>query len=625
MTLKTRPHAPSRAFPIGRRTLLMSAGAALSLAAIPCGVAAFGGKLADASEADNLNRLLARLFDEQMREDPQTMTSLGLDKGTGEWAKSRLTDSSRAHVEHMIRMRRRWLAELDRIDASKLSGLPAANHAVVKYEIALALEGDESFSYGRDGFPSPYELSQITGAYQSVPDFLDTQHRVESRQDAEGYLARLNDFARVMNDEAAWAAANGAAGVVPPNFIIDKALTQMHALRETLTDNGGLVESLVRRTSMKKIPGDWHRRAARIVTGQVRAALDGQIALLTRWRSSASADAGVWKLPDGDNYYRFATHYQTTTSVSPEEIHALGLELVSELSGELNALLARQGMSEGSVGTRVASLYMDPRFIYPDTDEGRADLLAYLNGRVKAVTQRLPQYFGTLPKAGLEIRRVPIANEVGSPGGYYEDGSLDGSRPGAYYINLRDMSEVPRWSLPTLTYHEGIPGHHLQGALVLEAGGLPMLRRTVWFAAYGEGWALYAEQLAEEMGMYADDPWGRAGYLHDALMRAVRLVLDSAIHAKRWTRDQSIRYFMETMGDPAATAATEVDRYCVWPGQACSYMIGKMTWLKLRSRAQAALETNFDIRAFHDIGLLSGPMPLELLEQWIDAWIAQRA
>ncbi len=383
--------------------------------------------------------------------------------------------------------------------------------------------------------------------------------------------------------------------------------------------------SLVRRTAAKKIPGDWRRRAARIVAGPVRAALDGQIALLTRWRSSATGDAGVWKLPDGGNYYRFATHYQTTTSVSPEEIHALGLKLVSEVSGELDRLLAGQGMSEGSVGARVASLYKDPRFIYPDTDDGRAELLAYLNGRVKAVTQVLPRYFGTVPKAGLEIRRVPIADEIGSPGGYYEDGSLDGSRPGAYYINLRDMSEIPRWTLPTLTYHEGIPGHHLQGALVLEAGGLPMLRRTVWFAAYGEGWALYAEQLADEMGMYADDPWGRAGYLHDALLRAVRLVLDRAIHVKRWTRDQSIRYFMETMGDPAATAATEVDRYCVWPGQACSYMIGKMTWLKLRSRAQSALGTKFDIRTFHDTGLLSGSMPLELLELLIDAWIAQRA
>ena len=618
-------HSPSLAYRFDRREFLVSAGAVLSLAAIPGGIAASGDKHAGTSEADKLNRLLARLFDQQMREDPQTMTSLGLDKGSGEWAKSRLTDRSRAHVEHMIRVRRRWLAELDRIDAAKLSGLPATNYAVVTYEIALALEGDESFSYGRDAFPSPYELSQITGVYQSVPDFLDTQHRVESRQDAEGYLARLNEFARVMNDETAWAAANAAAGVVPPDFVILKTLTQMHALRETLAENGGLVESLVRRTAARKIPGDWRRRATRIVTGPVRAALDGQIALLTHWRPSASADAGVWKLPDGGNYYRFAARYQTTTSVSPEEIHALGLELVGDLSGELDRLLAGQGMSQGSVGARVASLYKDPRFIYPDTDDGRAELLAYLNGRVKAVTQVLPRYFGTVPKAGLEIRRVPIANEIGSPGGYYEDGSLDGSRPGAYYINLRDMSEVPRWTLPTLTYHEGIPGHHLQGALVLEAGGLPMLRRTVWFAAYGEGWALYAEQLADEMGMYADDPWGRAGYLHDALLRAVRLVLDSAIHTKRWTRDQSIRYFMETMGDPAATAATEVDRYCVWPGQACSYMIGKMTWLKLRARAQAALGTKFDIRTFHDTGLLSGPMPLELLERWIEAWIARRA
>jgi uncharacterized protein (DUF885 family) len=226
---------------------------------------------------------------------------------------------------------------------------------------------------------------------------------------------------------------------------------------------------------------------------------------------------------------------------------------------------------------------------------------------------------------GLDIRRVPVAIEAGAAGGYYKPGSLDGTRPGAYYINLRDTAEVPRFTLPTLTYHEGIPGHHLQGTLALEAKGIPMLRKTIWFSSYGEGWALYAEQLADEMGMYDKDPWGKLGMLHDAIFRAVRLVVDSGMHAKGWTREQAIKFYMDTIGDTEASTITEIERYCVSPGQACSYMVGKMTWLRLRAAAKQKLGAKFDIRAFHDAGLLSGAMPLQVLERRINEWVASQA
>ena len=225
----------------------------------------------------------------------------------------------------------------------------------------------------------------------------------------------------------------------------------------------------------------------------------------------------------------------------------------------------------------------------------------------------MPQYFGVLPKTKVVIRRVPVATEAGAPGGYYNAGSLDGSRPGAYYINLRDTAEVPSWTLPTLTFHESIPGHHLQLSLQQEAG-LPLIRKVVWFSAYGEGWALYAEQLAEEMGMYQDDPLGQVGYLHDAMFRAVRLVVDSGMHGMRWSREQAVKYYTDALGDPEASAITEVERYCVWPGQACSYMVGKLTWLRLRERAKASLGPKFDIREFHDAGLLPGATPLAVLD-----------
>jgi uncharacterized protein (DUF885 family) len=275
------------------------------------------------------------------------------------------------------------------------------------------------------------------------------------------------------------------------------------------------------------------------------------------------------------------------------------------------------------VGQRLRALYDDPKYRYPNTDAGKDKLIADLNLKVAAVQARLPAYFGTLPKAKLDIRRVPKFTEAGAPGGYYEPGTLDGTRNGAYYINLRDTAEVPNWTLPTLTFHEGIPGHHLQGSLAME-NHLPLIRKTQWFSGYGEGWALYAEQLAVEMGMYDDDPLGHVGQIHDSLFRAVRLVVDSGIHSKGWSREQAIKYYVETLGDQDASATTEVERYCVWPGQACSYMLGKLDWLRLRAKAKTALGPKYDIRQFHDAGLLPGAMPLAVLDRVIDGYIAAK-
>lgn len=604
-----------------RRFLAGTSSAALALAITSRSAGAQPASSTD--DAARLKALLTRIFDEQMKEQPQFMTSLGLDHGAGAWAKSKLDGQSSAQMARVTQLRQRWLAQLERIDRKRLSGMDANNYDTVRYQLDLSIDGAKRFKYGRPGFPLPYVLSQLTGVYQTVPDFLDTQHTIANKADAEAYLARLQEFAVAMNDEVARARADQSLGVVPPDFVIDKTLEQMQALRSTKTEATPLVASLARRTREKQIEGDWQSRALKIVSGPVWSALDGQINLMRQWRKGAKPHAGVWNLPDGADYYRFSAHYQTTTKLTPDEIHQLGLDLVAQLSADIDRLLKQQGLAQGSVGERMAALFKDPRFIYPNTEAGKTELLAYLNDHVKKIRARLPAYFGSLPRANLEIRRVPAAIEAGSPGGYYQDGTIDGSRPGAYYINLRDTAEVPRWTLPTLTYHEGIPGHHLQGALALEAADLPMLRRILWFTAYGEGWALYSEELADEMGLYEEDPWGKVGYLHDALFRAVRLVVDTGLHHKRWTREQTIAYYMQAMGDPRPVAATEVDRYCVMPGQACSYMIGKLKWLELRARAKQRLGARFDLRAFHDRGLLAGPMPLEVLETWMDAWISK--
>jgi uncharacterized protein (DUF885 family) len=309
--------------------------------------------------------------------------------------------------------------------------------------------------------------------------------------------------------------------------------------------------------------------------------------------------------------------------MSPAEIHQMGLDVVRDLTASMDAIMKTNGMTTGTVGERLRAMYLDPKFRYENTDVGKGKIVDDLNVKVSAVRSRLPKYFDVLPKSKVVIKRIPKEIEANDSGGYYDEGTIDGSRPGMYFINLRDTSEVPSWTLPTLTYHESIPGHHLQLSLQLESE-LPLIRKALSFTSYEEGWALYAEQLAEEMGLYADDPFGRIGYLHDALFSGVRLVVDTGLHALKWSRDQAITYYVEVLGSQVRSAETEVERNCVWPGQACAYMVGKLTILRLREKAKAALGTRFHIRDFHNAILLCGSVPLTVLEIVVDNYISAK-
>ena len=477
-----------------------------------------------------------------------------------------------------------------------------------------------TFDYAGGGVGAPYAVSQLTGSYQQIPDFLDSQHPVENAADAEAYLARLQAFSVALDQDSEQMRHDAGLGDIPPDFILDKALIQMAALHDLPADKSNLVGSITRRAKAAGLTGDYEGRAAKIYETAVRPALARQIALARDLRAKATHDAGVWRLPKGEEYYAQSLQQATTTKLSPKAVHELGLDRVAFISAQLDADLKALGRGQGTVGERLRAMYDDPKFQYPNTDAGKELLLADLNKKVAAVTAKLPQYFKTLPKAPLVIKRVPKATEAGAPGGYYNGASLDGKRPGMYYINLRDTAEVPSWTLSTLTYHEGIPGHHLQISIAQEAP-LPLVRRIIGFNAYQEGWALYAEQLADEIGMYADDPYGRIGYLHDALFRAVRLVVDTGYHQMRWSREEGIKYYVDHLGDKEASAVTECERYCVWPGQACSYMVGKLTWLRLRAKAKADMGPRFDIRTFHDAALLNGAMPLDVLGDVIDGYI----
>ena len=601
---------------LNRRELLIGGAAAGLAPALP----AFADQAAPArlSESAKLRALFDEFFQQHLLRSPELATSLGLDKGDLAGLKRRLSERSPAAVARNAADTERRLNELRSIDRAALPGADAVSYDTVLFTTEVRNEGDRSFNYGGGGSGEPYVLSQLSGSYREVPDFLDTKHRIETVDDAEAYLARLDEFARLMDEELELARHDVGVGVAPPDFAIDKALVQMRAFLGTPADKATLVQSLVRRAGAKNLPGDWAGRAEAAYVGKILPALDRQAAYLAELRGSAVHFAGVGRLPKGADYYRVSLKESTTSTLSPDELHEQGLALVAELSAQIGALLDAQGVAGGvSVGRRLAALRADPKFLYDNTDAAKEKLIADLNAKVAAVREKLPAYFGALPKAGVEIRRIPKEIEAGSPGGYYEPGSLDGARPGAYYINLRDTAELARWKLPTLTYHELIPGHHLQITLANEMPDLPLIRKTTWFSSYGEGWALYAEQLAVEMGMYDDDPLGRVGQLQAALFRAVRLVVDTGLHARDWSRERAIAYFVDALGENESVAVTEIERYCVWPGQACSYMVGKLTWLRLRDEAKRKLGAKFDLRAFHDAGLLSGSVPLSVLERVI--------
>jgi uncharacterized protein (DUF885 family) len=605
---------------LDRRSVLLSSAAmgAVALAGVP-------SVLASPQTGDGrLNRLFDSFVDAALDRSPEQVTTLGLDKGERAAQKSLLDDRSLAGIAADRKRNAAQLAQLDAIDRKALGGKDGIDYDVVHYGLATAVTAASHHDYGGANAGIPYVVSNFGGAYQTIPDFLDSQHRIENKADADAYLARLAAFETALDQETEVMRHDAGVGAAPPDFVLSRTLSLLGTLRAPQPERSTLVSSIARRAKEKDIAGRYADDAARIVEHNVYPALDRQMAFLKSLQPKAVHDAGVWRLPNGEQYYVDSLAGWATTSRAPEEIHKTGLDLVEDLTTRIDSLMRAHGLTQGTVGKRLRGMYDDPRFRYPNTDEGKQKIIADLNAMLSKVRAKLPAYFGVLPKADVTIKRVPKAIEEGQAGGYYQDPSLDGSRPGIYYINLRNTAEVPSWTLPTLTYHEAIPGHHLQGAIQNESD-LPLIRKLSFFSAYLEGWALYAEQLADEMGLYEDDPFGRIGYLHDAMFRAVRLVVDTGMHAKRWSREQALKYYVDTLGDQEAAAVTEVERYCVWPGQACSYMLGKLDFLRLREKSKAALGARFDIRDYHDAVLLCGAMPLSTLDPVVDNYIASKA
>lgn len=574
-----------------------------------------------------INMLANRQALEFLMRNPEVFTAVGITDGSVfDHHSDKLAPYTLAQRDAGYAQLARFVKEVRQFDRAALSRQDQITYDILldQYESGLAfqrfkwLPGDEL-----------YPVSPMFGVEVQLPSFMQTTAIVSNDRTARNYVKRLDAMGGKLDQVTAALEWQAHQGVVLPPSLLERSLVVIRDTVSAGAADSALVTSFIER--MNKVPAlaaarkhELGNAAAEAVRAQVYPAYARMSAALIALRPAAATQgAGVGRLPDGAAYYREALKVSTTTDYTPEQVHALGLSEVERVTKEMDALLIAQRISKGTVGERMTALSKDPRFLLSNDDEGRRQALARYQKLLDEVAARMPEYFRTLPAKRLIVERVPRSQEQGSSGAYYQQAAMDGSRPGIFFANLRDMSAVPTWSMNTLAYHEGIPGHHLQISTALGLKDLPLIRQQTLYSAYAEGWALYAERLAAEIGMYKDDPWGDLGRLQAELLRAARLVVDTGIHAQGWSREQAISYMVATTGMDEGEVTSEVERYMAMPGQACAYKVGQLKILELRERAKAALGAKFSLKDFHTVVLENGGVPLTLLEQLVDEWIAR--
>lgn len=557
-------------------------------------------------------------------ENPELLTSVGIAEKFGYRAhNARLADASVENTLHELARARRNLEDLRAYNFARQTPSEQLSTRVLAWFLENTVAG-ERFAFHN------YPVNQLFGIQSSLPTFMVTQHRVEDATGAEHYLARLGAWGRKFDQVIAGLKYREARGITPPRFVVQRVLTEMRGFiaapaRENLlcVRFAAKVDALPGLADAAK--ADLKARAEAAVSTHVIPAYQRLIAYFEALEPRTSTDDGVWKLPDGDAFYAQLLRSYTTTNLGPAAIHELGVQEVARLEREMRTILESQGHVGGTPAEHLARLKREPRFRYANDDSGRSAALADYQRIIDECLKLSPRYFGRQPKAPMEVQRIPSFKEATSPAAYYQPPALDGSRPGVFYANLRDMSEVARFGMKTLAYHEGVPGHHFQIAIAQELQGLPTFRRLLPFTAYAEGWALYTEWFTREMGLYQDDPYGDLGRLQAEVFRAVRLVVDTGIHFKRWTREQAIDYMVAHTGLGRSEVVSEIERYIVMPGQACAYKVGMIRFQELRERARTRLGERFTDRGFHDVLLGSGSLPLDILDEQVEAWITATA
>ena len=573
-----------------------------------------------------INMLANRQALEFLFQNPEVFTEVGIADGTifdtysGKLAPYDVSKRDRDYAQAAA-----FLREVREFDRARLN-----RQDQITYDIVVDLN-ETTLSFKRFDWLPPnglYPISPMFGVQVELPSFMQTTHVVSNDKTARNYVKRLQAMGDKLDIVTAEMQRQAKAGVVLPASLLERSLIVIHDTVAAKAEENALVTTFVARMNrVKTLEGarkkELEQQAAEALRTHVYPAYSRMSAALEAVKPlAATQGAGVARLPEGGAYYAAMLKKMTTTDYSPQRVHALGLSEVVRIVQEMDTLLRAQGLAAGSVGGRMAALGRDPRFLLPNNDDGRKQALARYQQILDEVNARMPEYFRSLPATRLTVERVPASEEKGSSGGYYQRAAMDGSRPGTFFANLRDLNDTPTWGMKTLAYHEGIPGHHFQISIALGLKGLPLIRQQTLYTAYAEGWALYAEHFAAEIGMYKDDPWGDLGRLQDELLRAARLVVDTGLHAKGWSREQAIDYMVSTTGMAQADVTSEVERYMALPGQACAYKVGELKILEIREKAKAALGPKFNLKDFHAVVLENGGVPLTLLEQLVDEWVA---
>lgn len=601
---------------ISRREILLSAGAAT-----------LSSSHALAMKEWNFTDFLDALTNDRLKDNPEQCTSLNIDPSkVGGAYNHKLSDRSSEAVKERLEKQYALATKLAEIKTANLSDDEKLTLEILKSSNKFLLDIAKTNIGDSVGQSSPYVISQLTGIYQSFPDFMDSQHKIKTQADADAWLLRMKSFAKEMSNERIRASADFAKGLIPPKYIIETVIKQLNAVIEAPIEKNVLSVSLGKKLKDANLDIDQYQKPALdILKNSIIPEYVATLRLFKSAKKNAKSVAGVHQFKQGKAYYEKALARSITTNMSPKEVHQLGLRRCAELKSQMEVHLNELGYKGASFADKMAALYNDPKYSYANTDEGREKILSDIRIMIDDMDKKLPQLFEILPKAKVEVRRVPAFIEAGAPNGYYQRPALDGSRPGAYYINLRDTAGWPKWTLKTLTYHEASPGHHNQNALAQENKSLPFIRANMMgFTAYGEGWGLYAETIADEIGMYENDIPGRIGYLQAIAFRAARCVVDTGMHYMGWSREKAINFMYQETGRFKGQVESEIARYTVWPGQACAYLVGREKILELREFAREKLGEKFDRRKFHDLLISQGSVPLNVLEKMVKDWVTKQ-
>ncbi|MGI1945934.1 DUF885 domain-containing protein [Shewanella glacialipiscicola] len=553
-------------------------------------------------------------------ESPETLTSLGFLESVGITGhNAELDDDSPEAMDKTFAQVRDLRETLLSYSDADLDENPRISKDIALYLADFALVS-EPYRYHN------YPLNQLFGVQNGYPSFMQAQHQVHSVGDAENYLSRLQKVKLKFAQTLEGLKIREAKGIIPPKFVIERVLTEMNDFVVTPIQDNILYSSFKTKLAGTDISADEQVRllaaAEADITAYVHPAYQLFIDYFTQLQAKAGTDDGYWALPNGDLAYEQLLKFFTTTNYTADEIHTKGLAEVDRIQTEIMTILAEEGydVSQG-FSVAIETLAAEPKFYYEDSDAGRAQILVDYQHILDEVNAGLGDAFRIRPQAGMEVVRIPEFKEKTAPGAYYQQPAIDGSRPGRFYANLYDIKATPKYGMRTLAYHEGIPGHHFQIAVAMELEGMPLIRKMAPFTAYIEGWALYSERLAWELG-FQQNSFDNIGRLQAELFRAVRLVVDTGIHHSRWTREQAIDYMKKNTGMSDRDVTAEIERYIVMPGQATAYKVGMMKILELREKAKLALGTQFDLKDFHDVVLKNGAVPLDILETLVERYIA---